>query len=161
MKLDRTDRQILEILQREGRLSNAELARRIEISPPATLERVKKLEKSGIIRGYAALVDAPRIGLRTHTFVEVCLRIHNRESVEEFVNATREVDAIMECHHLTGDADFLLKIAVSDIPAYEELVLSQLTQLPHVGNLKTMVVLSTFKNQTAFNLEELEHDDSD
>jgi len=151
----------LEILQREGRLSNVELARRIEISPPATLERVKKLEKSGVIRGYAALIDAPRVGLRTHTFVEVSLRIHNRESVEEFVSATREVDEIMECHHLTGDADFLLKIAATDIPAYEELVLNRLTGLPHVGNLKTMVVLSTFKNQTAFNLEELEHDDSD
>ncbi len=161
MKLDPTDLQILGFLQREGRLSNAELARRIEISAPATLERVKKLEKSGVIRGYAALLDASRIGLRTHTFVEVSLSTHNQESVEEFVRATREVDAIMECHHLTGDADFLLKLAVTDIPAYEELLLTRLTHLPHVGNLKTMVVLSTFKNETAFNLEELEDDDSD
>jgi Lrp/AsnC family leucine-responsive transcriptional regulator len=154
MKLDSTDRRILEILQHEARIPNVELARRIEISPPATLERVKKLEKAGVIRRYAALLDPARVGLRTHTFVEVSLLTHTQESVTEFAEATRAVDEIMECHHLTGDADFLLKIAVADIPAYEQLVLKRLTHLPHVAKLKTMVVLSTLKNETAFIPEE-------
>jgi Lrp/AsnC family leucine-responsive transcriptional regulator len=119
---------------------------------------VKKLEKAGVIRRYAALVDPSRVGLRTHTFMEVSLKRHTQESVEEFVRAARAVDEIMECHHLTGDADFLLKITVADIPAYEELLLQRLTHLPHVGNLKTMVVLSTFKNETAYNLEDSTHE---
>jgi len=152
-KIDRTDLKILDILQRNGRITNTALAKEIKISPPPTLERVKKLEKNGVIRKFVALVNPSSVGIGTHTFVEVMLRGHTRENVEQFINATRDMDEIMECHHVTGDADFLLKIAVRDIPAYEDLVLHKLTTLPHVSNLKTMVVLSTFKDETAYNLE--------
>ncbi|MFC2088861.1 Lrp/AsnC family transcriptional regulator, partial [Calditrichota bacterium] len=132
---------------------NSKLAEKINISPPPTLERVKKLENSGIINKYVALVDPVSIGVETFTFVEVTLSRHGKDAVTEFIEAVKGLDAIMECHHVTGDADFLLKIACKNIPAYENLVLHKLTDLPHILNLKTMVVLSTFKNETAFNIE--------
>lgn len=153
MKIDKTDINILNILQRNGRITNAALAKEIKISPPPTLERVKKLEKNGVIKGFVALVNPSTVGIGTHTFVEVTLRGHTKENVTAFIEAAQEMDEIMECHHVTGDADFLLKIAVEDIPAYEQLILHKLTTLPHVSNLKTMVVLSTFKDETAYNLE--------
>lgn len=153
MKFDNNDIKILKILQQDGRITNAKLAEKINISPPPTLERVKKLEKNGIIKKYVALVDPASIGVETFTFVEVTLSRHGKDAVTEFIEAVKNVDAIMECHHVTGDADFLLKIACKNIPAYEDLVLQKLTDLPHILNLKTMVVLSTFKNETAFNIK--------
>jgi DNA-binding Lrp family transcriptional regulator len=153
MKIDATDIKILKILQRNGRITNSALAKEIRISPPPTLERVKKLEKNGVIKKFVALLNPSTLGIATHTFVEVTLRGHTKENVTAFIAAAQEMDEIMECHHVTGDADFLLKIAVEDIPAYEQLILHKLTALPHVSNLKTMVVLSTFKEETAYNLE--------
>lgn len=153
MKIDQTDIKILNTLQRDGRITNTALAKQINISPPPTLERVKKLEKSGVIKKYVALLDPTTVGIGTHTFVEVRLNGHTKKNVTEFIKTAQKMDEIMECHHVTGDADFLLKIAVKDIPAYENLVLHKLTTLPHVSNLKTMVVLSTFKDETAYNLE--------
>lgn len=153
MKLDQTDIKILNILQSDGRITNTALAKRINISPPPTLERVKKLEKAGVIKKYVALLDPASVGIGTHTFVEVTLSQHGKNEVAEFVSAISNLDEVMECHHVTGDADFLLKIAVKNIPSYGDLVLQKLTSLPHIRNLKTMVVLSTFKDKTAFNLE--------
>jgi len=153
MKIDTTDIKILNILQRNGRITNSALAKEIKISPPPTLERVKKLEKNGVIKKFVALVNPSTVGIGTHTFVEVTLRGHTKENVTAFIEAAQNMDEIMECHHVTGDADFLLKIAVKDIPAYEQLILHELTTLPHVSNLKTMVVLSTFKEETAYTLE--------
>ena len=119
---------------------------------------MKKLEKNGVIKNPVALVDPAAVGIGTHTFVEVTLSQHGEKTVTEFIDAISSVDEVMECHHVTGDADFLLKISVRDIPAYGDLVLQKLTNLPHVQNLKTMVVLSTFKNKTAYNLEGEDHE---
>jgi len=154
MKLDSTDRKILAILQNEGRTANSELARQVGLAAPTTLERVRKLEAAGVIRGYAALLDPAEVGIASHWLVELSLRTHTKQAVGEFMEAVHSVDEIRECHHVTGDADFLLKISTRDISAYEELVLHQLTALPHVANLNTMVVLSTLKCETAYNLEE-------
>ena len=148
MILDAIDRQILEILQENGRISNAELARRINMSPPPTLERVKKLERNGYIQGYVALADASKLGFTCFTYVEVTLVRHGREGVERFMKAITSLDEVMECHHITGGADFLLKVANHDIPDYENFVLHKLTALPEVQHLKTMVVLSTLKHET-------------
>lgn len=158
MKLDHTDIRILNILQADGRITNSALANRINMSPPPTLERVKKLEKHGIIKKYVALLEPAAVGIGTLTFVQVSLSGHGEQSVREFIEAISKLDEVKECHHITGDADFLLKIAVKDISAYEDLVLHKLLALPHIGNMKTMVVLSTFKDETAFNLEGDDYD---
>ncbi len=149
MSLDKIDRKILRILQSDGRITNAELAERIGISPSPTLERVRKLERNGIIRKYVALINPAAVGVETSTFVEVTLSRHGQDEVMAFMKAVEAVPEILECHHVTGDADFLLKIAVRNIPAYEDLVLHTLTALPHIQHLKSMVVLSTMKNETS------------
>ena len=97
--------------------------------------------------------------METYTFVEVKLTRHNKDAVTDFITAIKKVAEIMECHHVTGDADFLLKIAVKNIQAYEDLVLHTLTNLPNIQNLKSMIVLSTPKNETALNLNEGENNE--
>jgi DNA-binding Lrp family transcriptional regulator len=153
MKFDKIDAKMLSIIQEEGRISNAELAKRIGISPPPTSERLKKLEANGIIQKYAALLNASKLGMKICTYVEISLSKHGKNSVNEFMNAVMNIDEVMECHHTTGDSDFLLKIVVPDIQAYETLVLNKLTDLPYIQNLKTKVVLSTLKHKTAFNIQ--------
>ncbi|MCF7823870.1 MAG: Lrp/AsnC family transcriptional regulator [Candidatus Marinimicrobia bacterium] len=150
MTIDQTDKLILDILQKDGRTSNAELARRINMSPPPTLERVKKLERSGLIKSYVALLDPRKLGITCFTYVEVTLVKHGSENVGRFMEAITQLDEVMECHHITGGADFLLKVASRDIPDYENFILHKLTALPEVQNLKTMVVLSTLKHETRF-----------
>jgi Lrp/AsnC family leucine-responsive transcriptional regulator len=158
MKLDKTDRKILKILQSDGRIANSNLAKKIGISPPPTLERVRKLERSGIIKKYVAIVEPSSVGVETFTFVEVSLSVHGQDAVMAFLKAAKKVPEILECHHITGDADFLLKIAVRSIPAYEGLVLHTLTALPYIQNLKSMVVLSTMKNETRLPIQEEDDD---
>ena len=134
-------------------MTNAELARRIGISPPPALDRVRKLEKNKVIKKYVALVAPAAVGIETFTFVEVTLMRHGKKSVVEFLDAVMKIKEVMECHHVTGDADFLLKMAARNIPAYEDLVLHKLTELPNIQHLKTMVVLSTPKSETALNID--------
>lgn len=151
--MDTIDIEILKTLQDDGRITNAKLAKKIGISPPPTLERVKKLEKSGVIKKYVAVIDPEVIGINVFTFVEVTLAIHGKKAVDEFINAVSRLDEVMECHHITGAGDFLLKIAVKSIAAYEHMILHNLTELPHVQHLKTMVVLSTTKQETAYKID--------
>ena len=153
MKLDKTDLKILKTLQNNGRITNAALAQKIGISPPPTLDRVKKLEQKKIIKKYVALVDPAAVGVETFTFVEVALLRHGKKAVTDFLAAVMKIKEVMECHHVTGDADFILKIAAKNISAYEDLVLHKLTELPYIQHLKTMVVLSTPKSETALNLD--------
>lgn len=152
MDIDDIDRRILQILQADGRITNAELSKQINMSPPPTLERVKKLEKKGYIKKYVALVDPVSIGINNLAFVEVTLSRHGKDVVNNFIGEINKIDEVMECHHITGDADFLLKIAIRNIAAYEELLLHKLTDLPNVEHLKTLVVLSTMKNETALKI---------
>ncbi len=148
MELDHTDQNILKELQLNARITNAELAKRVNLSPSSTLERVKKLESSGLIDRYVALLNARIAGFNCYTFVEVTLRRHGETPVEDFFNSISKMDEVLECHHITGEGDFLLKIATKDLPKYDEFILHGLSALPNVKHLKTSVVLSTFKNKT-------------
>ena len=148
MNIDNIDRKILETLQDDGRIKNSDLAKIINISPPPTAERVKKLEKNGYINKYVALVNPAKIGITCFTYVEVTLVRHGKEGVERFMRSIVKLDEVMECHHITGGADFLLKIATKDIPTYEQFIIQSLTALPDVQHLKTLVVLSTLKQET-------------
>lgn len=154
MKLDNIDKNILTILQEDGRIRNSELAKKINISPPPTAERVKKLEKNGYIKKYAALVDPEKVGVSCFTYVEVTLVRHDKNAVERFTKSIVKLDEVLECHHITGEADYLLKIATKDIPTYEQFIIQTLTALPDVQNLKTLVVLSTLKQETKITLGE-------
>ena len=148
MVLDSKDKHLLEELQANSRITNAELAKRIGLSPSSTLERVKKLEISGFIDKYIAILNPRKAGYSCFTFVEVKLARHGETPVEDFISSIAHIPEVLECHHITGEADFLLKVATKDIPTYEELILHQLSALTNVQTMKTSVVLSTFKNET-------------
>tara|TARA_Y100000310_G_scaffold179306_1_gene179249 strand:- start:116 stop:574 length:459 start_codon:yes stop_codon:yes gene_type:complete len=148
MDLDYKDKHLLEELQKNSRITNAELAKRIGLSPSSTLERVKKLEISGFIEKYITLLNPRKAGYSCFTFVEVKLARHGETPVENFISSIALIPEVLECHHITGEADFLLKVVTKDIPAYEELILHQLSALTNVQTMKTSVVLSTFKNET-------------
>lgn len=158
MKLDKIDQNILNILQTDGRIKNSELAKQINISPPPTAERVKKLEKNGYIKQYTALIDPVKVGVTCLTYVEVTLVRHGKDAVERFMDSIVKLEEVLECHHITGGADFLLKVATKDIPTYEQFIIQTLTALPDVQNLKTLVVLSTLKQETKIPLGGLSDD---
>ena len=148
MVLDSKDKHLLEELQANSRITNAELAKRIGLSPSSTLERVKKLEVSGFIEKYITLLNPRKAGYSCFTFVEVKLTRHGETPVEDFISSIAHIPEVLECHHITGEADFLLKVATKDIPTYEELILHQLSALANVQTMRTSVVLSTFKSET-------------
>jgi DNA-binding Lrp family transcriptional regulator len=145
-KLDPTDRKILEILQANSNITNAQLAQEIGLSPAPTLERVKKLENTGIIKSYHAKVDMASVGLGVSTFVMVTLKGHNKENISKFISAIEKIEEVVECHHVTGQADFILKVVAPDIPAYQNLMLEKVTNIEVVDNLQSTVILSTFKD---------------
>lgn len=146
MKIDATDRKILEILQHNSNITNAQLAKEIGLSPAPTLERVNKLEASGIIKSYHAVIDPASVNLGVSTFVMVSLKGHNKENIDKFVNAINQIDEVIECHHITGAGDFILKIVSGDITTYQQLMLEEVSNIDVVDSLQTMVILSTFKD---------------
>lgn len=146
LKIDQTDRKILEILQANAKITNAQLSKEIGLSPAPTLERVKKLENSGVIKSYHAMLDTSRVGLGVNTFVQVSLKGHNKKNIEIFLNEINNIDEVIECHHITGSGDFILRIIAEDIASYQKLMLEKVSEIEVVDSLQSMVILSTFKN---------------
>lgn len=146
LKLDKIDRKILDVLQANAKITNANLSQEIGLSPAPTLERVKKLENAGIINSYHAKLDNEKVGLGVNTFVTVSLKGHNKDNITKFINSINGIDEIIECHHVTGSGDFILKIIAKDIPAYQKLMLEKVSNIDVVDNMQSMVILSTFKD---------------
>jgi Lrp/AsnC family leucine-responsive transcriptional regulator len=149
MVLDTVDISILEILQAEARISNAELARRVHLSPPATLARVQRLEKSGYIKQYAALVDRLQAGYDMLCFVNVSLQLHEIAHVTGFHNAVQEMPEVLECHHVTGEYDYLLKVVAHNTQDLENFLVNRLTPIPGIARIHTSLVLNEVKSSTA------------
>lgn len=142
MKLDRYDRRILEELQRDGRISNQELADRIGLSPSPCLRRVRALEESGIIRGYAALLDAKTLGLNLMAILSISMDKHTPERFERFDVAVTAIPEVQECLLITGrDADYQLKVVVRDMDAYQDLLLNKITRIEGVTGVHSSFVL--------------------
>lgn len=142
MKLDRYDRRILEELQRDGRISNQELADRIGLSPSPCLRRVRALEESGIIRGYAALLDAKALGLNLMAILSISMDKHTPDRFERFDAAVAAIPEVLECLLITGrDADYQLKVIVRDMDAYQELLLNTITRIEGVTGVHSSFVL--------------------
>jgi DNA-binding Lrp family transcriptional regulator len=150
---DATDFQILAILQKEGRVSNAELAQRVGLTPAPTLVRVNKLESAGYIRAYVAILDRNLVGLPVTAFVSVILRSHNRDAADAFLREVEQMPEILECHHIAGEEDYLLKVVAANPSDYETFVLEKLTAVAEVLRVKTTIVLSSPKTETAVPLK--------
>ncbi|OZB43507.1 MAG: leucine-responsive transcriptional regulator [Alishewanella sp. 34-51-39] len=147
-KLDRIDRKILVELQKDGRLANVELARRVELSPTPCLERVRKLEAEGFILGYNAQVDPHKVGAALLVFVEITLSKTSPEDFDEFSKAVQKLTEIQECHLVSGSFDFLLKTRVANMAAYRELLGETLLRLPSVRESRTYVVMEEVKQSS-------------
>ncbi|HBG21160.1 MAG TPA: Lrp/AsnC family transcriptional regulator [Desulfobulbaceae bacterium] len=149
---DAIDRKILTILQADGRITNARLAQEVGLSPPAVLERVRRLESSGAIAKYVAILDRQQAGFNIQTIVMVCLSHHQISSLQDVKERLTGMDEVLECHQLTGEVDFLLKVAVKDMNAYTHFVNYKLSGIPGIQNVKTSFILETLKNDTALKL---------
>jgi DNA-binding Lrp family transcriptional regulator len=151
--LDETDLRILEILQREGRTSNVELSRQIELSPPAALARTRRLEEAGVIRRYAALLAPEAVGYDMLCFVHVSLQLHQSQQVEGFERSVREMPEVLECHHVTGEYDYLLKVAIRNRNDLKRFAVERLTPIPGVARIHTSLALNEIKSTTALPLK--------
>lgn len=156
IKLDDTDIKILDILQTDAHITNLNLSREVGISPPTMLERVKRLENSGVIKKYICLIDPEKVGKDTMAFVQVSLSVHQMSSVDEFRRSIDNLDEVLECHHISGEDDFLLKVSVRSIKDYEKFVLEKLSKIKGVSKVKTNFCLSTFKYETKITIEKNE-----
>lgn len=154
MELDATDREILRILQVEGRVTNAELSSRVGLTAGPTLARVGKLESTGVIRGYGAVVDREVLGLGVTAFVAVILHEHGAGPCARFVESVGGLEEVLECHHIAGAEDFLLKVVASSPRDYEAFVMEKLTSIPVVQRVNTTIVLSTAKDTLAVPVRE-------
>ena len=145
MPMDRVDRRLLEILQREGRLSNAALAERVHLSPSPCLRRVKALEEDGVIEGYRAVVGRESVGLGLTVFVEIKVEGHSDRLAEEIEAAVNAMPEVVACHIVSGAADFLLEVVVPDLRSYERLLLGSLLKLPAVVDVRSNFAIRTVK----------------
>ena len=153
--LDTINQKILDILQENSSITNAELAQKIGLAPASTFERVKKLEKSGIIKKNVALVDGEKIGKGTVVFVIINMAEHNVKSIKDFSAQVKQVPEVLECYRLAGERDYILKIVTHDIQSYESLAINKIAKIPGIARTNTYFVLSTLKQQTKIPISEV------
>ncbi|SIO43639.1 transcriptional regulator, AsnC family [Rhodovulum sp. ES.010] len=149
MQLDDMDRRLLRELQKRGRISNADLSERVNLSPSACHRRVSRLERAGFIRGYVALLDARKVGRPTTVFVEITLSGQADEVLEAFEKAVARVPDVMECHLMAGSADYLLKVVAEDSEDFARIHRQYLTRLPGVTRMQSSFALRTVFKTTA------------
>jgi DNA-binding Lrp family transcriptional regulator len=153
LPLDRTDFRILRCLQNSGRMSNTELAESVGLSPSPCLRRVKALEQQGIIKRYAAIVDAKAVGLPISIFVNVSLHNQERKSLEQFEAHVSGYEEVMECYLMTGSFDYMLRIVVPDLESYEHFLAEKLTTTPGVANIQSSFTLKQVVYKTELPLD--------
>ena len=144
--LDEIDRQIVNLLLQDGRMTNAALAEAVGLTPTPMLARMRKLEQRGVIRGYTARVDPAAVGRATVAFLHVQMARHENESYQNFLQETARMEEVLEVHHVAGEDDFILKVGVADIAAFERFLLDRLNAIPGIHRTRTTFVLSTPKS---------------
>lgn len=150
--LDAVDLRILRELQSDASLSNVELARRVHLSPSPCLARVKSLEGRGLIRRYVALLDATQLGLHLNVFISISLKQQTRDTLENFEEVICMHDEVMECYLMTGDADYLIRVAVADMAALERFIIERLSPVAQVEKIRSSFALKQVRYKTALPL---------
>lgn len=151
--LDTIDRKLLSELQSEGRVTNVDLARRVGLTAPPCLRRVRALEEDGVIRGYHADLDASKLGFAITVFAMVSLRSQAEEDLRGFEDHIKTLPEVRECHMLNGEIDFILKIVSRDLQSFQEFLTSSLTPAPNVASVKTSLTIRTAKHEPGVPLE--------
>jgi Lrp/AsnC family leucine-responsive transcriptional regulator len=152
-ELDDLDAEILELLQSDGRVSNAELARQINLSQPAVHNRIRRLERLGYILQYVALLDREKIGYDLLCFINVNIQVHQPDQIETFRNMILRMPEVLECYHITGEHDYLLKVVLRNRKDLERFVVDKLTPIPGIARIQTSLVLREVKSTMALALE--------
>jgi Lrp/AsnC family leucine-responsive transcriptional regulator len=145
VSLDETDKTILRLLQADGRVSNAEIARQVGLSAPATHARVKRLEENGVVRQYSTLLDREAIGYDMVCFINVSLQLHQFEAIERFKELMQDMPEVLECYHITGEFDYLLKAVFRNRDELQEFVVNKLTPIPGMARINTSLALTEIK----------------
>lgn len=153
VNLDKTDLKILQLLQENGRKTNVQLSNEIGLSPAPTLERVKKLENSGVIKSYHAVVDENTVSLGIKAMIQISLVKQKDNAIVNFKKHIGKIDEIVECYQVTGNFDYLIKAVVKDIPAFEKLIGEKLSKIPEIGTMQTNVILSEIKKSSVLPLK--------
>ena len=149
--LDGIDRKLLSLLQDNAKLSQAELAKAVGLTAPSVNERIHKLERGGVIRGYVALLDERKLGHDITAFVEIFIEHPKFES--SFIEAVGDLDEVLECHHITGEFSLLLKVRVRDMQAFRKLLIEKLNTVRGVRQTRTLIVLATSKEQRRIKID--------
>jgi Lrp/AsnC family leucine-responsive transcriptional regulator len=151
-RLDEIDIRILHLLQTDARLSNVELARRVNLSPSPCLTRVRALERTGVIQRYVSLLNPLAVGLGVSVFIQISLETQSHAAFETFEAAVRDRPEVMECYVMTGDSDYLLRVVLPDIVALEKFVVNELSRIPGIARIKSSFALKQVKYETALPL---------
>ncbi|NVJ58882.1 MAG: Lrp/AsnC family transcriptional regulator [Gammaproteobacteria bacterium] len=152
--LDASDIAILRVLQNEGRISNVDLANRVNLSPPATLTRLKRLEKDGVIERFVAVLDRHRTGHDTLSFIQLSLSLHQHQHINNVLEQIVAMPEVLECHNVTGEYDYLLKVVLKNTQALEAFISQKLIPMPGIARLHTSLVLKEYKASMVLELED-------
>jgi len=148
--MDKKDRQIIRALQSNGRVTNHDLSEKVGLSPSPCLRRLRNLEKSGVIMGYTAKVDPKHYGLQVTAFVRVCLKGHDEQTVQNFERRVASMPEVMECHVMTGQTDYQLRVLVADLEDYEAFIRNQLQRVGGIGSIDSSFAYGTVKSISVF-----------
>ena len=152
MNLDATDRNLLNFLQQDCKQTNKELSSKLNLSVTAVYERIKKLERAGVVKKYVGLLDKEKVNMGFVVFCQIKLVQHAKEYLTKFEKEVTQLDEVLECFHVSGDYDYLLKVMVKDMPHFRSFMVTKLTTLKHIGSTHTSFTISEVKNTTAISL---------
>ena len=152
MPLDFNDRKLLALLQADAKQTTKQLSLKLNLSVTAAYERIKKLERDGVIDKYVALVNKSKIGKGFVVFCHIKLIQHKKEFLTKFESEVGKLDEVLECFHVSGDYDYILKVCVENMDAYREFMVTKLTTLQHIGSTHSTFMISEVKNTTAFSI---------
>ena len=148
-RTDKTDLKILSMLQQNARLTIKEMAQELNLSTTPVFERIKRMEKGGLIKKYVAIIDPRLLGKTLHAFIHISINEHSKKGLEAFVEQIIELPEVLECHHISGVFDFILKTIFDDMEAYNQFILNDLSVVPNIGRVETRFSLSVRKHTTA------------
>ena len=152
MKIDLTDLQILDILQKDAKMTHKEIGALLNLSTTAVYERVKRLERNDYIKGYAAIINKQSLGLNLSAFCYVTLTSHNKKYLQAFQEEVIKLNEVSECYHIAGQYDYMLKVTVQNMAAYRDFIVNKLTILEHISSTQTVFVMDEIKSETAIPL---------
>ncbi len=153
LHLDPTDKKLLQLLQQNAKITTKQLAQLLNLSTTPVFERIKRLERNGVIQKYVAIVNKEKVGKELLAFCQVSLKEHSHDIIREFERSISQIPEVMECHHIAGMFDYTLKVVTSDMETYHDFVYNKLSLVNNVGNVQSSFVMKEIKAGTAIHLD--------